>query len=348
MTQRYLVAGGIAAALLILLLINSLYIVRVDRQAIVLQFGAAQDVINQKGDQAGLHFKTPFVQNVIFYDRRNVGYDVGATEVTTGADDAQQGCTANAGPAKPKPDTVVVTPSPTPTDGATPTPAATPSTAPLGGSLSQSCGLQRLVVDAFVRYRISDPKQFFRAAKEISNGEAQLGQRLQAAMRDEIGNVKASEIVSAKRTEVMRAIRDRLQQSMAALGVEVIDVRIRRADLPRENTLRVYAQMTTVFEAQAQGIRSLGDAEYANIKGEADRRAQVAVAEARGYAAQTRGDGDKTRTEIYAKAYGADPEFYAFWRSMQAYKAAIKEGTPLVLSPDSEFFRYFKDSQGNR
>jgi membrane protease subunit HflC len=361
--QRYLIGGGIALAILLILLINSLYIVRVDQQAILLQFGAQRGVVNADGQQAGLHLKVPFVQNIVRYDRRNMGYDLHALEVSTGPDDtsgAQGDCVPLSAVIAPTPIvTPAPAPAPAPTDApgpgptASPTGAATPSPqptvpmpAPVGVDPAQARSLPRLIVDAFVRYRIADPLQFFRAAQSKENGEAQLNQRLQAAMRDEIGKVRACEIISTGRTRVMRAIRDRLQSQMAPLGVEVVDVRIRRADLPNENSERVFERMKASFDAQAQGIRATGEAEFRNRVGDADRTVQVTLAEAERYAQQVRGDGDRTRAEIYSRAYGQDPEFYAFYRSMQAYENAIKAGTPLVVSPDSEFFRYFQNANG--
>jgi membrane protease subunit HflC len=291
--QRMLIIGGVAAALLLIVLANCFYIVRVDQQAIVLQFGQARAVVNAaESKQDGLHFKWPVVQNVLIYDKKNRGYDLQGQQ-------AQE----------------------------------------IIGS-----DQQRLIVDAFARYRIRDPLQFFRAAQTESLGEAALSQRLVAALRGELGKVATPDIVSGQRAQLMQRIKTTLNANMASFGVEVVDVRIRRADLPKQNAERVFERMKSELLQKAKLYRAEGEEQYATIKGDADRQTQVIVATAQEQSQKTRGEGDAQRNAIYAQAYNKDPEFFAFYRSMQAYENSMKEGTPLVISPDSEFFKYFNQA----
>lgn len=291
--QRFLVIGGVAAALLLIVLANAFYIVRVDQQAILIQFGRQVDVVNEAdSNQAGLRFKWPIIQNVVIYDKRNRGFDLPEQEII-GADQ------------------------------------------------------QRLIVDAIARYRIRDPLQFFRSAQTLENGENQLRQRMVAALRGELGKVDTPDIVSGQRAQLMQRIRTTLQSTMANFGIEIIDVRIRRADLPPANSERVFDRMKSDLQQKAAQYRAEGEELYLSIVGDADRQAQVIIAEANQRSQTLRGEGDATRNAIYADAYGRDPEFFSFYRSMLAYERAIKEGTPLVISPDSEFFRYFGNASGN-
>ncbi|HEY7800503.1 MAG TPA: protease modulator HflC [Hyphomonadaceae bacterium] len=297
--QRILVIGGIIAAVLIVVLANAFYIVPIDRQAIVLRFGEAQLTVNAAQASGvlpnygpGLHFKWPVVENVLTYDRRNMGFDLEKEEVIA----ADQ---------------------------------------------------QRLEVDAIARYRIRDPLQFFRSATTMANGEAQLRQRFTAALRGELGKVSQPDIISGQRATVMQRIRSTLQTSIAPLGIEIIDVRIRQADLPEANSQRVYERMKSQLQQKVNQYQAEGQGLYLTIVGEADKQVTVILADANQKSQTLRGEGDALRNQIYASAYNKDAEFFAFYRSLIAYEAAIKEGTPLVISPDSEFFRYFGDKDGN-
>jgi membrane protease subunit HflC len=297
--QRTLIIGGIIAAVLIIVLANAFYIVPIDRQAIVLRFGEAQLTVNAaqpsgvlKNYGAGLHFKWPVIENVLTYDRRNMGFDLEKQEVIA----ADQ---------------------------------------------------QRLEVDAIARYRIRDPLQFFRSATTMANGEAQLRQRFTAALRGELGKVNQPDIISGQRATVMQRIKTTLQTSIAPLGIEVIDVRIRQADLPEANSQRVYERMKSQLQQKVNQYQAEGQGLYLTIVGEADKQVTVILADANQKSQTLRGEGDALRNQIYAAAYNKDAEFFAFYRSLIAYEAAIKDGTPLVISPDSEFFRYFGDKDGN-
>jgi len=297
--QRMLIIGGVIAAVLIIVLANAFYIVPIDRQAIVLRFGEAQLTVNAaqpsgvlKNYGPGLHFKWPVVENVLTYDRRNMGFDLEKQEVI-------------------------------------------------------ASDQQRLEVDAIARYRIRDPLQFFRSATTMANGETQLRQRFTAALRGELGKVSQPDIISGQRATVMQRIRTALQTSIAPLGIEIIDVRIRQADLPEANSQRVYERMKSQLQQKVNQYQAEGQGLYLTIVGEADKQVTVILADANQKSQTLRGEGDALRNQIYAAAYNKDAEFFAFYRSLIAYEAAIKEGTPLVISPDSEFFRYFGDKDGN-
>jgi membrane protease subunit HflC len=205
---------------------------------------------------------------------------------------------------------------------------------------------QRLEVDAIARYRIKDPLQFFRAATTEANGETQLRQRFTAALRGELGKVSQPDIISGQRATVMQRIKSTLQTSIAPLGIEIIDVRIRQADLPEANSQRVYERMKSQLQQKVNQYQAEGQGLYLTIVGEADKQVTVILADANQKSQTLRGEGDALRNQIYAAAYNKDAEFFAFYRSLIAYETAIKEGTPLVLSPDSEFFRYFGNKDG--
>jgi modulator of FtsH protease HflC len=291
MQQRTLVIVGIIAAIALIILANALYIVPVDKQAIVIRVGSAQYTVNatEKSELpnygAGLHLKIPLVDDVRFYEKRNLGYDLDAAEVIA----ADQ---------------------------------------------------QRLNVDAIARWRIKNPLQYFRAAG--GNGEQQLGLRFTAALRGELGKVSQPDIIAGQRATLMQRVRTALQAQMNTLGIEIIDVRIRQADLPEANSQRVYDRMKSQLQQKISQYNAEGEGLFASITAEADAQARVIVAEAEQKAQVLEGEGDAERNRIFAAAYGKDAEFFAFYRSLLAYENSIKAGTPFVLSPDSEFFKYMR------
>ncbi|WP_428647647.1 protease modulator HflC [Roseibium sp.] len=206
---------------------------------------------------------------------------------------------------------------------------------------------KRLVVDAFARYRISNPVLFYQRVQNIQTANRRLSTLLQSSLRSELGRTSFVALVRDDRSGVMENIRRDVSANAAELGIEVIDVKIRRADLPDANSQAIYARMQTERQREATEIRAQGEEIARRIKSRADRDATVLVAEARRDSEITRGDGDAERNRIFAEAFGADPEFFAFYRSMQAYEAGLQSGdTSLVLSPDSSFFRFFKDPAG--
>ncbi|HQR90325.1 MAG: protease modulator HflC [Caulobacter sp. 12-67-6] len=193
---------------------------------------------------------------------------------------------------------------------------------------------ERLVVDAFVRYRISDPRQFYRTLRDETVARDRLERIVNASLRQTIGRANSEEVIAGKRAVVMAAIRDDVARQVAAsnLGVQIIDVRIKRADLPEANQKAVFERMQTARQQEAAQLRAIG---------EQQKREIVATATEEGE--KIRGEGDARRAELFASSFGRDPNFAAFYRSMQAYEASLGQGdATLVLSPDSAFFKYFQ------
>ncbi len=206
---------------------------------------------------------------------------------------------------------------------------------------------KRLLVDAFARYRVIDALKFYQTVGTVEGANSRLSPFLNSALRAALGKATLIQVVRDQREQLMALVREQLDHDAAQFGISVVDVRIRRADLPDQNSQAVYKRMQTDREREAQEFRSQGTQKAQEIRARADRDATVIVAEATSKAEQTRGDGDAERNRIFAEAFGKDPDFFAFYRSMQAYDAGLKQGdTRLVIRPDSQFFRYFSDPKG--
>jgi modulator of FtsH protease HflC len=207
---------------------------------------------------------------------------------------------------------------------------------------------KRLVVDAFARYRIKDPLRFYQSVGSIQAANIQLTTLLNAALRRVLGEVTFINVVRDERETLMTRIRDQLDREADQYGIQVVDVRIRRADLPEQNSLAVYKRMQTEREREAQEFRAQGGQKAQEIRSKADREATVIVADANSTAEQTRGVGDAERNRLFAEAYGKDPDFFAFYRSMSAYETGLRSNdTRFLLRPDSEFFRFFANPSGH-
>ena len=200
---------------------------------------------------------------------------------------------------------------------------------------------QRLEVDAYVRYRIADPLLFYQSVFNTRGADAQLGGMLNSALRRTLSEASITDIVRDKRDSLMADIRDQMIAGAKRFGLEVVDVRIKRANLPAENAEAVFRRMQTERQQRAASYRAQGSQQAQQIKAEADRKVTVITAQAQQQSEQIRGEGDGDRNRIFAEAYGADPEFFAFYRSMQAYQNSFKGETRALLSPKSDFFRYF-------
>src|SRR3712207_4137263 len=210
-----------------------------------------------------------------------------------------------------------------------------------------SADRQNLEVDAFTRYRIVDPLRFYQAVGNIALANQRLQSFTNSAMRNVLANASRDAIVRTERGALMNRIQDDVNRQASSLGIEMIDVRLTRVDLPAANSQAVYQRMRTEREREAADIRANGQQQAQTIRARAEREATVIRAEANRTAEELRGQGDADRNRILAEAFGLDPDFFAFYRSMQAYEAGLKGGdTRLVLSPDSEFFRYFNDPAG--
>jgi membrane protease subunit HflC len=279
---------GVAIVVVIILALSSTFKVTEYQQAILLQFGEPRKVINASGTQEpGLYLKTPFVQNVEYFDKRILDYDAPAEEVILGDQ-------------------------------------------------------KRLVVDAFIRYRITDPLLFFQTVGSEGIARSRLGAILNAATRQVLGTVELITVLSGARAQLMRTILVQVNRQSANFGVDVIDVRIRRADLPAENSQAVYRRMQTERDREAKEYRAQGDETSQRIRSRADKERTILLANATRESEIIRGQGDAKAVKIFADAFGQDEEFFSFYRSMQAYSQALgSDDTTMVLSPDSEFFRYF-------
>jgi membrane protease subunit HflC len=200
-------------------------------------------------------------------------------------------------------------------------------------------------VDAFARYRITDPLLFYQTVGSEAVLRGRINTILDASLRKVVGEVPLFTVLSEDRSAVMNRIRDQANVEAKQFGIDVIDVRLKRADLPAENSQAIYRRMQTEREREAKELRAQGAEMAQRIRARADRERVVLLAEARKEAQITRGEGDATAVAIFADAFGQDPEFFAFYRSMQAYRDALgDDNTSFVLSPDSEFFRYFGNS----
>ena len=201
---------------------------------------------------------------------------------------------------------------------------------------------KRLVVDSFVRYRITGALEFYQAVGNERVIRQRLNAILVSSLRRVLGEVPLSVVLTGERAELMIKIRDQVNAEALSLGVEVVDVRIKRADLPEANSQAIYARMNSEREREAREFRARGAEIGLRIRARADRERTVLLAEAQRDSQIIRGEGDATKNKVFAEAYGQDPEFFGFYRSMLAYAEALgQEDTTMVLSPDSEFFRYF-------
>ena len=277
----------IAAAALIIGY-SSLFTVYQTQQALVVRLGEPKRVVSEPG----LHVKLPFVDNVIFVDRRILDLEAPAQEVI-------------------------------------------------------ASDQKRLVVDAFARYRIKNPLQFYQTLGSIQGANSQLAILLNSALRRVLGEATFTHVVRDQRADLMERILQLVDKEATSYGIQVVDVRIRRADLPEQNSQAVYQRMQTERAREAAEFRAQGAQRAQEIRSRADREATVLVAEANSQAEKIRGEGDATRNQIFAAAFNKDPEFFAFYRSMQAYEASMKAGdTRLLLKPDNNFFRFFNQPTG--
>jgi len=266
----------------------TLFTVYQTQQALVLEFGKAKRVI----EKPGLNYKIPFIQNVVFFDKRLLDLDSAPQEVIA----ADQ---------------------------------------------------KRLVVDAFARWRITNPLLFYQAVNNEFSARTRLSDFLEAALRRVLGSASFEAVVRDDRNDLMRKITGEMNNKARALGITVVDVRIKRADLPEANSLAVYRRMQTERQREASEIRAEGEEASRRIRANAERQVTVLKANATGESERIRGAGDAQKNRVFAEAFGKDPDFFAFYRSMQAYESALQSGdTRMLLSPDSQFFQYFNDAGG--
>lgn len=274
-----------------LLLITSyltLFTVQQTQQALVLQFGNPKRVIKEPG----LNWKIPFIQNVVYFDKRILDHDASSQEAI-------------------------------------------------------ASDQKRLIVDAFLRYRITDPLKFYQSVVDQRIAGQRLSTILESALRGTLGAATFIAVVRDDREKLMAEITKEVNINAKNFGIEIVDVRIKRADLPEANSQAIYRRMQTERQQEAAQIRAQGEEVSRRIRAEADRKVTVVKADATRDSEKLRGQGDAERNSIFNSAFGKDPDFFAFYRSMQAYEAGLKSSdTRLLLSPDTEFFRYFNNSAG--
>ncbi len=204
---------------------------------------------------------------------------------------------------------------------------------------------KRLDVDSFTRYQIVDPLKFYKTVRSEYQAHSKLEEIVNSSLRKVLGLVTLPELLSEQRTQIMKDISQTVKDDAEAIGVSVADVRIRRADLPVEVIQAINARMKTERERDAKEFRAKGRQQAQNIRATADKEATIIMAEAERQSQITRGEGDKQSVDIWNKIVGRDVEFYEFYRSLEAYRNSMsKGGTSMVLSPDSQFFKYFKNS----
>jgi len=272
----------------IIVLGASVYTVKETEQALVLQLG--KWVKTEK--EAGLHFKKPFVQDVVYFDKRILLLDT--------------------------PELIVITED-----------------------------QKRIIVDAFSEFKIEDPLKVYQAVRDVRGAESRLSITINSNLRKVFGEQKFKSALSGERKELRKKITDSVKDEAEALGIKVVDVRIKRTDLPAENSKPIFDSMIAEREQVAREIRARGEEMAIRIKSKAERDKTILLAEAEREAQKLRGEGDAQAAKIFADAYNKDPEFYAFYRSMIAYTEAFKmNNTTMVLSPKGDFFKYFGDMTG--
>lgn len=205
---------------------------------------------------------------------------------------------------------------------------------------------KRLVVDAFTRYRVTDPLRFYQSVNNVTGANLRLTPIVNSTVRTVLADATFAAVVRTERSALMHKIRDDVNRQAQGLGIEVVDVRLRRADLPEQNSQSVFQRMQTERQREAADIRANGSQLSQTIRARADRDVTVLRADATRKADEVRGSGEAEKNRVLADAFNRDPSFFGFYRSMQAYEQALKTDTRLVLSPDSEFFRYFNDPAG--
>lgn len=278
---QFVIAG---LGLAVFMLLQCVFVVDQTERAIRLQLGKP---VGNSDYGPGLHFKLPFVQNVIFFDARVLEYDAPAAEILTQ-------------------------------------------------------DKKNMVVDNFSRWKIVNPLLFYRTVRNVQGGLSRIDDIVYSQMREALGRYTLTEIVAVERSTIMDEVTTKSNVLLREYGIHIIDVRIKRTDLPQENQMAIYGRMQAERERQAKQYRSEGREEATKITTMADRQRAVLLADARRAAEAARGEGEAAATAIYAQALSQDPDFYEFVRTMDAYKKTMKDQTQFVLTPQSEFFKYLQ------
>jgi len=206
---------------------------------------------------------------------------------------------------------------------------------------------KRLKVDAYARYQIEDPLLFYQTVRNEFGARGRLEAIIDSSVRRALGRETLGSILTGQRNDITRSIGDEVNESVSSLGIQIIDVRLRRADYPEATSQNIFNRMKSEREREAKEFRATGEEEAQKIRAAAEKTRTVIISEAKRTAQELRGAGDSEAIGIYADSFGQDAEFFAFYRSMEAYRNSMgKDGTSMVLSPDSSFFRFFKDKEG--
>jgi membrane protease subunit HflC len=268
---------------------SSLFTVNQTQQALVIQFGEPKRTIQEPG----LAFKVPFIQDVVYYEKRVLSLIPQDAEEVILSDQ------------------------------------------------------KRLQVDAYARYKIDDPLLFFQTVRNEIGARGRLEAIIDSSVRRALGRETLGSILTGQRNDITRSIGDEVNESVSSLGIKIIDVRLRRADYPEATSQNIFNRMKSEREREAKEFRATGEEEAQKIRADAEKTRTVIISEAKREAQETRGAGDSNAIRIYAESFGQDAEFFAFYRSMEAYdKSMTDTGTSMVISPTSSFFRFFKDKNG--
>ena len=271
-----------------LVLLNGIFTMKETQQGLVLQFGDPKRVIQK----SGLHFKIPFIQNIVRYDNRILEYNLPIEEVI-------------------------------------------------------AVDKKRILIDSFARFKIIDPLEFYKTVGNEANVRNRLNSNVISSLRRVVGRVTLDELLSSERSNIMDRIQIEVNDSAQRFGIEVVDVRIRRADLPEANSQAIFDRMISERVKEAKEFRAKGAEQAQIIRAQADKDKTVLLAEATRKSEILRGEGESESIAIYADAFERDSSFYSFYRSMQAYKNVLGEdGTTMILSPDSQFLEFFNSSRG--
>ena len=282
MNQRSAILTGLVALVLVLAS-QSLFVVHQTEKALVLQLGEPVDKIFGPG----MHFKLPFIQNVVLFDARILDYDARSAEALTSDKKA-------------------------------------------------------IVLDNYARWRIENPLQFYRSVRTIPGAQARLDDVVYSQLRAQVGRHTLTEVVSSNRASIMTDVTRRTSDIMKQYGIEVVDVRIKRTDLPAENQRAIFGRMRAERERQAKQYRSEGIEESTKLRSNADRERAVILAEANRRGAVIRGEGDAMAARVFAEAFSKSPAFYEFYRGLEALRKGLKDNSRIILDADNSFLRPMK------
>jgi membrane protease subunit HflC len=282
--------GVALIGLIVIGLYGALFTVNQTQQALVLQFGEPKRTIQEPG----LAFKMPFIQDVVYYEKRVLSLIPQDAEEVILSDQ------------------------------------------------------KRLQMDAYARFQISNPLLFYQTVRNELGARGRLEAIIDSSVRRVLGRETLASILTGQRNDITRSIGDEVNASVESLGIKIIDVRLRRADYPEATSQNIFNRMKSEREREAKEFRATGEEEAQKIRADAEKTRTVIISEAQRTAQETRGAGDAEAIRIYADSFGQDAEFFSFYRSMEAYRKAMgKDGTSMVLSPSSSFFRFFKDKNGS-